>query len=216
MSALLRRLLAPALVLALATAGAARADPLRPPADARAEARIGALFTEARGALGGGDGAAVLPLLSRASLARLEAIRAAARNGAAANLTSFGPAEKVAVLSLRRFLTPAQLRTMRTPELANHALAEHWLGPSAIDQASLGPLAIEGDRASAPLLVKGKPGLVRAAFLRESGQWKIDLIPTVTVADDLLRLFAGIAGQSEDVYAAKLAGRMRRPPADAR
>jgi len=208
MIALLRTL---ALLLALAGAGPARAEPLHAPADLRTQQQIARLFEEARAALDAGQGGAVLPLLSRATLARLEAIRSAARIGSAAGSARLSPAERVAALTLQRFMPPNRLRELRTAELADAALAEHWLSPGTIHQASLGPVTVEGLHADAPLLVKGKPGLISVAFIREGGQWRIDLTPTVAVADGLLSLFASLAGVSEDDYAGKLVARLHAP-----
>jgi hypothetical protein len=201
-----------ALVLfAVTPVRAADADGLAPPPDPRLLADIERVFTEARSALAAGNGIAVLPLLSRDSRSRLEAIRTAARAGAAAGLTRFSPAEKIAVLSLQRFLTPAELRRWTTPDLINHALAAHWLSPATIAESSLGKLTLDGPRASAPLLLKGKPSLVSATFVRDGGQWRIDLGRTVGVADSLLRAFAAIAGRSEDAYVTELVGRLHPP-----
>jgi hypothetical protein len=61
------------------------------------------------------------------------------------------------------------------------------------------------------LLLKGKPSLVSATFVRDGGQWRIDLGRTVGVADSLLRAFAAIAGRSEDAYVTELVGRLHPP-----
>ncbi len=180
-------------------------------ADAQTQEQVQQVFTTARSALAAGNGGAVLPLLSHDSRSRLEAVRSAARAGTAANLTPLGPAEKVAVLSLQRFVSQAQLRRLTLPELINHALAEHWLSPATIAESGLGKLTVEGTRASAPLLLKGRPSLVSAAFVRDGGQWRIDLGRTVAVADEMLRAFAAIGGRSEDTTVRELVGHLHAP-----
>jgi hypothetical protein len=200
------------LVLVLTAALPARAaDGLVLPVESRTQAQIEQVFTEARSALAAGNGGAVLPLLSRDSRSRIEAIRTAARAGAAAGLARFSPSEKVAVLSLQRFLTPAQLRRWATTDLINHALTQHWLHPATIAESSLGKLTLDDNRASAPLLLKGKPTLVSAHFVRDGDQWRIDLGRTVAVADELLRAFASITGRSEDIYVDELVERLHPP-----
>ncbi len=196
---------------AAAPVRAADADGLAQPADPRTREQVEQVFAAARSALASGNGAAALPLLSRDSRSRIEAIRTAARAGSAASLGRFTPAEKVAVLSLQRFLTPAQLRHSTTPDLINHALAEHWLSPATIADSTLGKLMVDGTRASAPLLLKGRPSLVSATFVRDGGQWRIDLGRTVAVADEFLRAFAAIAGRTEDAYVGELVGRLHPP-----
>ncbi len=179
--------------------------------DPRALEQIERLFAAAQSALAKGDGSAVLPLLSRASRSRIEAVHSAARAGSAANLTPLSPAEKVAVLSLQRFVPHAQLQRWTPSDLINRALAEHWLGPATIAQSSLGKLTFNGSRASAPLLLKGRPSLVSAAFVRDGSQWRIDLGRTLAVADELLRAVASLSGRGEEDAIREWVGHLQAP-----
>ena len=180
--------------------------------DPRALEQIERLFTTAQSALAKGVGGAVLPLLSRTSRSRIEAVQSAARAGSAANLTPLSPAEKVVALSLQRFVPHAQLQRWTTPELINRALAEHWLGLATIAESSLGKLTFNGSRASAPLLLKGRPSLVSVAFVRDGGQWRIDLGRTLAVADELLRAIASLSGRGEEDAIREWVGHLHTPP----
>ncbi len=186
------------------------ADPLVSPLELRARQQVTTLFEDGRSALLKGDGAAVAGLLSRASLSRLEAIRSAARSGSAAPLTGFSPSEKLGVMGLRRHFTQADLRRLHTPELIGRALSGRWLRADALRDAELGPVALSGTRASAPVLVDGKPSLAHAEFVRESGQWRFDLTRTTATADTLLRVLIPLSGQPEEVYLGRLLDHLRR------
>lgn len=161
------------------------------------EAPVVAVFERARGALGAGEGAAVLGMLSKGSVSKLDTIRSAARAGDGPSLQRLDSAGRFAALGLRRFLTPAELRRMKTADIADLALKKGWLGPNVISQAGLGPVRVRGDRANALVLVDGKPSLVQADFVREGGQWRIDLTQLFNTSSAMIDGFAAIAGKSE-------------------
>ncbi|MEI8394466.1 MAG: hypothetical protein WCF85_07005 [Rhodospirillaceae bacterium] len=198
-----------ALLCVAAVTLASTVSALELPSERAARQQVDAVFTAARLALQKGDGMTLLGLLTRTSRSRLEAIRSTARSGSVAPLDRFSPSEKLAVLSLRRFVPAAELRRLKTAELIEYALERHWLRPETVAEAGLGVITLEGDRAGAPLIVKGKPGLLRAEFLREGGHWRIDLTRTGALADGLIRLFAGVAGQSDEDYVRHLVGRLK-------
>ena len=194
----------------LVFAAPAVADPLGGPVDQRARQQIATLFATARAALAAGDGVTLLAQLSRGSLARLEAIRNAARLGSAAPLTGFSPSEKLGVLGLRKHFTAAELRRLHTSELIGRAARARWLKPETVREAELGAVALAGSRASAPVLIDGKPSIAHADFLREGGQWRLDLTRTTSTADTLLRVLIPLSGQPEETYLGRLLDHLRR------
>ncbi|MGQ9365589.1 hypothetical protein [Azospirillum sp. ST 5-10] len=206
------RLLSLLLVLVVLAFPAAAAAPAPEPSPE--ERAVAAVFDKARAALAEGRGAAVLPLLSRDSAAALEDVRRAARAGDRASLAKLGPAEKFAALGLRRYLSPAELRRMKAADIADHALAKGWLGPNVIAQSALGPVRVRGDRASALLLVKNKPSPVPADFVREGGQWRIDLTGVLKFGGAMLQSLAALAGKTDEVFITDLLDKLaaRRTP----
>ncbi|HYH18939.1 MAG TPA: hypothetical protein VD995_10015 [Azospirillum sp.] len=170
-----------------------------PPADPE-ERKVAAVFEQARTALQQGRGAAVVPLLSRATLDKLEAVRRAAKAGDRTSLERLGTGEKFAALGLRRHVPPAELRRLEVGGLADHALRQGWLGPNVIQQSTLGPVRVKGDRASALLMVDNKPALVPADFVREAGGWRIDLTSVFNFGGQMLKGFAAMSGKSEEAY----------------
>ncbi|WP_084536513.1 hypothetical protein [Azospirillum halopraeferens] len=211
-----RLILALSLALAVPVAVAAPPAAVAAPAPRTGEERaVAAVFDEARAALAAGRGAAVVPLLSRASQDALERVRTAARAGDRASLVALGPAEKFAALGLRRHLSAAELRRMKVADIADHALAKRWLGPDAIADSALGPVRVAGDRASALLLVRNKPSPVPADFVRENGAWRIDVTGVLKFGGAMLQGMAAMAGKSEEAFIADLLDQLaaRRTPA---
>lgn len=168
------------------------------------EAPVVAAFERARGALSAGRGAEVLGMLTKGSVAKLDAVRTAAHAGDGPSLDRLDSAGRFAALGLRRFLSPAELRRMKTGDIADVALKKGWLGPNIISQAVLGPVRVKGDRANAVVMVDGRPSLVQADFMREGGQWRIDLTQLFNTSSAMLDSFAAIAGKSERQFTDEL------------
>ncbi|MDQ2106033.1 hypothetical protein [Azospirillum isscasi] len=184
-----------------------------PPPGSPEEREVAALFESARTALAQKRGAAVVPLLSRASVDKLEQVRGAARSGGDAGLAKLEPAEKFAAMGLRRYVSPADLRRMSLGELADHGMRNGWLGPNVIGSSGLGPVRVRGDRASALLMVDNRPALVPADFVREGGKWKIDLSGVFTFGSQMLKGFAAMSGKSEDAYIEDMLQKLPAKPA---
>jgi hypothetical protein len=175
------------------------------------ERQVAATFEKARAALAEKRGSAVVPLLSRASIDKLEKVRSTARNSAAP-LGTLDPAEKFAVMGLRRYVLPSDLRRMSLGDLANHAMQHGWLGPNIISRSTLGPVRVSGDRASAILLVDNRPAMVPADFVREGGGWRIDLTNVFTYGGQMLQGFAAMSGKDEESFITALLEKLPGKP----
>ncbi len=197
------------LALTVGPSRPAAADPLAGPLDQRSTQQVTALFATVRDAVAKGDGNSVLSHLTRGSQSRLEAIRSAAKLGSAAPLSGLAPSEKLGVLGLRRHFSPAQLRHLLTPDLVISILSSRGIHPDMVREAELGPIKLSGNRASAPILIKGQPSLARAEFEREAGQWRIDLSRSTATADTLLRVLTQLSGQGEEAYLSRILDRAR-------
>jgi len=184
-----------------------------PPPASPEEREVTAVFESARSALAQKRGAAVVPLLSRASLDKLEQVRGVARSGNDAGLAKLEPAEKFAAMGLRRYVSPADLRRMSLGDLADHGMKNGWLGPNVIGSSGLGPVRVRGDRASALLMVDNRPALVPADFVREGGAWKIDLTGVFTFGSQMLKGFAAMSGKSDEAYIEDMLQKLPAKPA---
>lgn len=185
-----------------------QAAPAKPAAPTLDQRRIAETFENARTALAARRGAEVLPLLSRESRRRLEAVHSAARSGDGVAMQRLGPGERFAAQGLRRYVKPADLRRMSLGEVADLAIARGWLGPNIIARSSLARASVAGDRATARLLVDHRPALVPADFVREGGQWRIDLTTVFTYGGQMLSGMAIMAGKTEAVYIDELLDRL--------
>ncbi|SMH57829.1 hypothetical protein [Azospirillum agricola] len=197
-----------AFFIVLMTASAFAAAPPRATVEER---EVAAAFEAAQAALSQRRGAAVVPLLSRASVRALESVRTAARAPGDAAVERLEPAERFAAMGLRRYLGPAELRRMSVGDIADHALKQGWLGPNIIARSSLGSVRVKGDHASGLLMVDNRPAMVPADFVREGGAWRIDLAGVFAFGGQMLKGLAVMSGKDETAYINDLLDKL--PPA---
>lgn len=172
---------------------------------------VATVFRTAQEALTRGDGAGALALLSRTSRTRLEALHRTAMSGSAKDVAGLTPSEKFVVLGLRRHIDPQRLRGMSLERLADHALAQGWLGPRIIGSSTLGPVDIAEDRAVATVLVDGRPLLIPADFVRDPEGWRFDVTRLMQLSDGLISASAMAARQSEEGMIEGLLDRLATP-----
>lgn len=167
-------------------------------------AAVGETFIAARQALLAKDGRGVLELLSRDSLARVERTRKAALDG---DVTGLAPSEKFGALGLQRFLKPAELKRMSPAQIVEFGLQKNWLGPNIITQAGMEKVSVRGDRASGTLVVNQRPVMVPADFVREGGDWRVDLTRAMDLTDAIVRGTAMATKRSEDAVVREILDR---------
>jgi hypothetical protein len=167
-------------------------------------AAVSETFVAARQALLAKDGRGVLELLSRDSLARVERTRKAALDG---DVTGLAPSEKFGALGLQRFLKPAELKRMTPAQIVEFGLQKNWLGPNIITQAGMEKVSVRGDRASGTLVVNQRPVMVPADFVREGGDWRVDLTRAMDLTDAIVRGTAMATKRSEDAVVREILDR---------
>ena len=187
-------------ILAAGPAGAQTA----PSADAAAVART---FREAQTAAAGHKGMEIARLLSSDTLDRASQIRSAAAAEGDGQIDTLDASGRFAAFGLRHYLTPQEIGRMDVPSLLRYGLQRGWLGGRLIDSARLGPVEVDGDRATAPLIVNGRRQLVPASFVKENGAWHIDMGPAIMLGDALLGATIASSGQPEDQAINGLLGR---------
>ena len=105
-------------------------------------------------------------------------------------------------LLLRRALAqkvPPDLRARLTlATLLQRITDEHRFNPNDLRQVTIGPVSVEGDRASAEVYYDGVLTAVRLSFLKEDDAWKIDVMSILPYAETLMRLDREIKGETEE------------------
>jgi len=105
-------------------------------------------------------------------------------------------------LLLRRALdqkVPPDLRAHLTlATLLQHIADRNLFNPRDLRQITLGPVSVDGNRASAVVYYDGVLTAVRLGFLKEDDAWKIDVLSILPYAETLMRLDRELKGESEE------------------
>lgn len=102
-------------------------------------------------------------------------------------------------------LTPGGIRPgfkLETP--LQRVLNAGWINAQDIGQLGLGPVTVEGGQAHAEVMWQDQPTTLELVFVRESGEWKIDLLKLVSYANLALRMDRTVKGQTETEQVARL------------
>jgi hypothetical protein len=122
---------------------------------------------------------------------------------APASATNVAPSQYPGVdLLLRRALVekvPPDLRVNLTlATLLQRIDDRHLFNPRDLREITIGPVSVEGDRASAEVYYDGVLTAVRLCFLKEDAAWKIDVMSILPYAETLMRLDRELKGETEE------------------
>jgi len=105
-------------------------------------------------------------------------------------------------LLLRRALeekVPPDLRARLTMTTLLQRIDDRKLfNPRDLREITLGPVSVEGNRASAEVYYDGVLTAVRLQFLKEDDAWKIDVLSILPYAETLMRLDRELKGETEE------------------
>jgi hypothetical protein len=105
-------------------------------------------------------------------------------------------------LLLRRALAekvPPDLRARLTlAKLLQRIADRNLFNPRDLREVTLGPVSVDGNRASAEVYYDGVLTAVRLGFLKEDDMWKIDAMSILPYAETLMRLDREIKGETEE------------------
>jgi len=93
---------------------------------------------------------------------------------------------------------PAEMRPHLTlGSLLQRITDRHLFNPREVQQIELGPVSIEGNRASAAVYYQGSLTALRLPFIKENDVWKIDVMALLPYAEVLMRVDRAIKGETE-------------------
>ena len=105
-------------------------------------------------------------------------------------------------LLLRRALAekvPTELRARLTLGSLLQRIDDRKLfNPRDLREITLGPVSVEGNRASAEVYYGGMLTAMRLGFLKEDNTWKIDAMSILPYAETLMRLDRELKGETEE------------------
>ena len=115
-------------------------------------------------------------------------------------------------LLLRRALekkVPADLRARLTlAALIQRITDKHLFNPHDLREITLGPVSVDGPRASAEVYYDDTLTAVRLQFLKEGDGWKIDVMALLPYAETLMRLDRAVKRESEEEQVDQLVAKL--------
>ena len=95
-----------------------------------------------------------------------------------------------------------------------HAVDRGWIGREGVERSELGTLQVDGDHAAARLKIGTVEMPFDFEFEREQGRWHFNLIPLVTMSEDVFKQLARQNGVSENEMVMTLVRGLSEAPVD--
>ena len=143
----------------------------------RDQTAIKSLWTAYKSAMARRDGATVAGLLSANTIAYYEKIRKLALYAPARRLSSYRIIDRVLVYQIRHFHRAAKVTSMTAREIIAWSIGAGLSSSEAIKAMDIGTIEVSGTVGSAPATHNGRRIGWKFKFVRESGKWRLDLMP---------------------------------------
>lgn len=183
-----------------ATASDAPAKPKDQTADALA---IETVFSQYKDALLKSDGPAAASVLSARTIAFYDGIVHHALNTSRAKLGELDFISKLMVARIRLEFTREQISRMTGRELLMIGVNNGWISKSSVANIDrLVEIKVASSEATASMPIA--PGVPAFRFLKESGQWKLDLVASFDLANAAMKQEITKSGLTEEQYIIQL------------
>ena len=190
MLTVIRLFIAASILLLLSTAAAAADD----------STAIHEAFSAYRSAILAGNGASATAYLSSSTFEYYDQMRELALDGDLKTVQGLSLINQMQVLMLRLRVPPDQLGSMTPHELVAHAVNEGWIGKNSVLAVQPGRVLSEKNVAVLHAIVNGQDAGPAFRFNRESGAWRLDLVPTIQAANAGLQMAIKREGVSESEF----------------
>ena len=147
------------------------------PTKSAAEDRAGVqgAFDRYRRAIANSDGQKAAEVMAAATIQEYQNYREWALTADKASLSQQRVDQQRQVLFYRLRLKAEQLEAMDGKALFTHAVNEEWVGKESVAALSLGDIHVAGNRATAKIIVSGKPTTSEFDFVKEGEAWRLDM-----------------------------------------
>lgn len=154
-------------------------------------------FSAYRSAILSGDGEAAAALLSQNTLGYYNEARRIALYGELDEVEEQALVTQMIILSFRLRVPTERLESFSTRSLVAHVIEKGWIGKNSVEKLGPGQIFSEGDAAMMRATVEGHDTTIELRFSRESGAWRLDLLPTMVASNTALQNTAKQQGVSE-------------------
>ncbi|MGF1592009.1 MAG: hypothetical protein ACFCUW_01945 [Kiloniellaceae bacterium] len=147
------------------------------------------------------NGQAAAAVVSNASHAHFRELADQALTLDHAGLQEIALTERLYTLLLRLSLEPGDLNSMSGEELVAYTVDRGWIGRSGAPRLEIGTSMVDGDSATAAILrPDGEETPYSLNFVRQQGQWRLDLVAMMELIHVAFETAQQESGFSEDEF----------------
>ncbi len=158
-------------------------------------ADVHAAFDAYKNAMMAGEGDAAVNAIAQSTFDYYADVRDTALYGDETQVKALGTVDLLMVLMLRTRMEPAQLEGMSGEGLVRHAIVEGWVGKNSAAGLTIGDVTVDGNRADAVIITNDQPSDLLMTFAKEKGNWKLDLVSMMALAESALEMLIGTGEQ---------------------
>ncbi len=129
------------------------------------------------------DGETSADLMTNSSIAYYDHIRDLALDASRTTLAKQTLIDQLTVLTMRGTINAALLRSASGHDLVKESVQDGLIGNGSLPIEGLQQVEVEGDKASAELVLTGSTSEYPVGFQRESGVWKFDVTSLLAPAE---------------------------------
>lgn len=159
---------------------------------------VRAVVQDYRAAILASRGTAAVELVSASTLTYYDRMLELTLYGDSASLGRESLSDRLMVLTLRERVPPASLLGMSGRELFVYTVDVGMIGRESMQQLEFGRVRVTGDSAGIEIEQAGAPSGTFFPLVREEGDWRLDLLSMLALANDALLTVAEQQGMSED------------------
>ncbi len=187
----------------LAVSAAASDAPAKPKGQTAEALAIETVFSQYKDALLKSDGSGAADVLSTRTIAFYDGIVHHALNTSRAKLGELDFISKLMVARIRLEFTREQISRMTGRELLVIGVDKGWISKSSVANIDrLVEIKVSSSEATASMPVA--PGVPAFRFLKESGQWKLDLVASFDLANAAMKEEIKSSGLTEEQFILQL------------
>ncbi len=175
-------------------------------------------FERYRAALRKQDGEAVAALVTAGTRGYYDELARLTATAGPEEIGTRSVTERMNVALLRHQLAPERAAGMDGRALLGFAVQRGLVDKSSAGDVQLGEITVTGDTAVVSVTSPGKrngPELAPRTFVKEAGEWRVDLLPVIEATDKSLAELAKKHNMTEDAVIFKLVSAATGTPVDA-
>ena len=154
-------------------------------------------FSTYRSAILSGNGATAAELVTQSTLAFYDETRRLALFGDAKTVQEQSLVTQIQILTFRLRVPSEKLESLTARELVAYSIDQGWIGKDSVLQLQPGAVHTEGDVALLKVVVDGKEIDIGFRLERKAGTWRLNLLPTLKLANTSFQMIAKQQGVSE-------------------